>query len=141
MPSPEPEVVIVVEGGVVTAVATKGPGFPYRIIDIDAIKSGEQSFGVDYNPDATGIDIEEYSKSIIDDVRNDKEDKTVTSDSAVTCSRMTFGTCTHCGKNPAVRMPLKLCTACADELAGLPPGSQERKDWLANGVDCIIGGK
>lgn len=32
MASPEPEVVIVVEGGVVTAVATRGPGFPYRIM-------------------------------------------------------------------------------------------------------------
>jgi hypothetical protein len=75
MPSPEPEVVIVVEGGVVTAVATKGPGFPYRIIDIDAIKSGEQSFGVDCVPDATGINVEEYSKVIIDDIKNDKGGK------------------------------------------------------------------
>jgi hypothetical protein len=69
MPSPEPEVVIVIEGGVVTNVATRGPGFPYRIIDVDAIKSGEQSFGVDYEPDATGINIEEYSTEIINDAK------------------------------------------------------------------------
>ncbi len=61
----EPEVVIIVEGGIVTAVATKGKGFPYRIIDLDAIKNGEQSFGEDCEPDATGIDVEEYSREII----------------------------------------------------------------------------
>jgi hypothetical protein len=74
MASREPEVVIVIEGGVVTNVATKGPGFPYRIIDIDAIKSGEQSFGEDCEPDATGIDVEEYSKSIIDDAKGEVRD-------------------------------------------------------------------
>ncbi|NJD75742.1 MAG: hypothetical protein FIB08_01415 [Candidatus Methanoperedens sp.] len=75
MASPEPEVVIVVEGGVVTAVATRGPGFPYRIIDIDAIKCGDRSSGEDCEPDATGIDVEEYSKDIIEDVKNDTEGK------------------------------------------------------------------
>ncbi|CAG0970829.1 MAG: hypothetical protein OIN86_10175 [Candidatus Methanoperedens sp.] len=75
MPFPEPEVVIVVEGGCVTAVATQGPGFKYRIIDIDAIKCGDQSFGQDFEPDATGIDIEEYSRDIINDIKNDKEGK------------------------------------------------------------------
>lgn len=75
MALPEPEVVIVVEGGVVTAVATKGPGFPYRIIDIDAIKCGDRDSGDDYEPDATGINTEEYSRNIIDDIKNDKRGK------------------------------------------------------------------
>ncbi|MGB8216280.1 MAG: hypothetical protein WCE94_03170 [Candidatus Methanoperedens sp.] len=75
MALPEPEVVIIVEDGVVTAVATKGPGFPYRIIDIDAIKCGDRESGEDYEPDATGINIEEYSKDIIDDIKNDKRGK------------------------------------------------------------------
>lgn len=47
---------------------------------------------------------------------------------------MTHGMCTHCGKNPAVRLPLKLCLKCADELFNLPVGSPERKAWRDNGV-------
>ncbi len=52
----------------------------------------------------------------------------------VTTGFLTFGTCTHCGKAPATRMPLKLCRACSDELAVLPPESQERKNWFKKGV-------
>ncbi|MDD5615021.1 MAG: hypothetical protein PHH85_02330 [Candidatus Methanoperedens sp.] len=48
--------------------------------------------------------------------------------------QITFGICTHCKKAPATRMPLKLCAACSDELFNLPPGSQERKDWLKAGI-------
>ncbi|MDD5615022.1 MAG: hypothetical protein PHH85_02335 [Candidatus Methanoperedens sp.] len=67
----DPKVVIVVEGGVVTNVATSLPELTYRIIDIDAIKSGEQSFGVDLEPDAVGINVEKYSEEIIKDAAND----------------------------------------------------------------------
>jgi hypothetical protein len=65
----------------------------------------------------------------------------MTGDDKKISGRMTFGTCTHCGKNPAVRMPLRLCTPCAGELAALPPGSQARKDWLANGAKGSTRGK
>ncbi len=48
--------------------------------------------------------------------------------------KMEFGTCTHCGKAPATRMPLKLCQKCSDELGAMPPDSQQRRDWLKQGV-------
>ncbi|MCX9085517.1 MAG: hypothetical protein OIN87_12060 [Candidatus Methanoperedens sp.] len=70
----EPEIVIVIEGGVITAVATKGSGVTYRVIDIDAIKSGETEKGgvlkeyTDYSPDVENADIEQYTKDILKDV-------------------------------------------------------------------------
>lgn len=48
--------------------------------------------------------------------------------------QMTFGICTHCGKEPATRMPMRLCKRCSDELFNLPPGSKERRDWFNEGV-------
>ncbi len=75
VPDREPEIVIVVEGGAVTAVATKGPGFPYRIIDLDSIKCGDSESGEDCEPEATRIDVEEYTKDIIEDARNDGREK------------------------------------------------------------------
>ena len=64
-----PQVIIVVEDGVVTNVATSLPELTYRIIDIDAIKSGEQSFGVDEEADATGVDIEKCSEMSISAIK------------------------------------------------------------------------
>lgn len=64
----EPQVIIVVEGGAVTNVATSLPGLTYRIIDIDAIKSGETNSGIDLEADATGTDIEKASEEILKEV-------------------------------------------------------------------------
>ncbi len=67
----EPEVIITIEGGVVTNAATKGSGILYRIIDIDAIKSSEtEKDGVleeykDYAPDEENVDVEQYTKDIL----------------------------------------------------------------------------
>lgn len=66
----EPTIVIVIEGGVVTTVATAGSGMSYRIIDIDAIKSGDSAPGyTDYVPDTENADIEQFTKDILKDVR------------------------------------------------------------------------
>lgn len=58
----------------------------------------------------------------------------MSNENKTTASQMTFGMCTHCGKAPATRMPLKHCIACAEELFKLPPGmSPERIAWFKNG--------
>jgi hypothetical protein len=65
----EPEIVILVEGGVVTAAATKGSGVTYRVIDVDLIKVGDNEPPyTDYAFDAQNVDVEEYTKEILKDV-------------------------------------------------------------------------
>ena len=66
----EPEIVIVIEGGIVTVVATTGSGMTYRVIDIDAIKSGDEDTPdyTDYVPDVENVDIEQYTRDILKDV-------------------------------------------------------------------------
>lgn len=65
----EPEIVIVIEGGIVTTVAAAGSGMTYRVIDIDAIKSGDDAPGyTDYAPDVENADIEQFTKDILKDV-------------------------------------------------------------------------
>ena len=65
----EPEIVLVIEGGVVTAAATKGSGITYRVIDIDAIKVGDnEPQYTDYAFDAENVNVEEYTKDILKDV-------------------------------------------------------------------------
>jgi len=57
----EPQMAIVLEGGLITTVATKGQGFTYRVIDIDALKIGEENYMQDLKPDVTNTDIEQFS--------------------------------------------------------------------------------
>ena len=65
----EPEIVIVIEGGVVTAAATKGSGITYRVIDVDLIKVGDNEPPyTDYAFDAEDVNVEEYTKEILKDV-------------------------------------------------------------------------
>ena len=65
----EPEIVIVIEGGVVTAAATKETGIMYRVIDIDAIKVGDNEPPyTDYAFDTENVNVEEYTKEILKDV-------------------------------------------------------------------------
>ncbi len=66
----EPEIVIVIGGGIVSAVATSGSGVTYRVIDIDTIKSGDEDTPgyTDYVPDAENVDIEQYTRDILKDV-------------------------------------------------------------------------
>jgi len=65
-----PEIVIVIERGIVSAVATAGSGMKYRVIDIDNIKSGDEDTPnyTDYVPDVENVDIEQYTKDILKDV-------------------------------------------------------------------------
>jgi hypothetical protein len=66
----EPTIAIVIEGGIVTTVATAGSGVTYRVIDIDTIKSDEDAPKyTDYVPDAEGVDIEQFTKDILKDVK------------------------------------------------------------------------
>lgn len=70
----QPEIVIVIEGGVVAAAATKGSGVTYWVIDIDAIKVGDNEPPyTDYAFDAQNVNIEEYTKDILKDVLPDNE--------------------------------------------------------------------
>ena len=71
MSSSEPEIAIVVEGGVISAIATNRKGITCRIIDLDNIKVDPEASWVDVEPDATCIDIEEYSRDIIRDVKGE----------------------------------------------------------------------
>lgn len=65
----EPEIVLVIEGGVVTAAATKGSGITYRVIDVDLIKVGDNEPPyTDYAFDAQNVNVEEYTKEILKDV-------------------------------------------------------------------------
>ena len=65
----EPEIVIVIEGGVVTAAATIGSEITYRVIDIDAIKVGDNEPPyTDYAFDVEDVNVEEYTKDILKDV-------------------------------------------------------------------------
>ncbi len=68
-----PIMVIVIEHGAVTNLATSGPGFTYRVIDLDVLCTEEHSYVADLVPDATGVDIEEYSEHIIKDAKGDKK--------------------------------------------------------------------
>ncbi len=57
----EPEMAIIIEGGIINTVATRGKGFTYRVIDIDSLKTGEPEYLQDCKPDVTNIDIEQFS--------------------------------------------------------------------------------
>lgn len=63
----EPQVIIVVEDGIVTHIATSLPDLTCRIIDIDAIKAGGHG-PADYAPDAVSIDMEEQTATLMKDV-------------------------------------------------------------------------
>ncbi len=65
----EPEIVIVIEGGVIVNAATKGQGFIYRVIDIDVMKTMGTCYQTDYVPDAIGVNTEDYSDQIIKDAK------------------------------------------------------------------------
>ena len=70
----EPEIVIVIEGGVVTAAATKGSGITYRVIDVDLIKVGDNKPQyTDYAFDAQNVNVEEYTKDRLKDVSPNNE--------------------------------------------------------------------
>ncbi len=65
----KPTIAIVIEGGVVTTVATVNSGVSYRVIDIDAIKSDENAPDyTDYVPDTENANIEQFTKEILKDV-------------------------------------------------------------------------
>jgi hypothetical protein len=63
----EPEIVIVIEGGLVSAVATTKDKLTYRIVDLDVTKvqDPEDSGITDQEADATEIDIEEYTETAL----------------------------------------------------------------------------
>ncbi len=62
-----PEIVIVIEGGLVSAVATTKDKLTYRIIDLDVTKVQdlEDSGITDQEADATGINVEKYTETTL----------------------------------------------------------------------------
>lgn len=70
----EPEIVIVIEGGVISAAATKGSKITYRVIDIDALKVGDnEPQYTDYAFDVENVNVEEYTNDILKDVSHGDE--------------------------------------------------------------------
>ncbi len=63
----EPEIVIVIEGGLVSAVATTKDKLTYRIVDLDATKvqDPEDSGITDLKADVTRINVEEYMETTL----------------------------------------------------------------------------
>jgi hypothetical protein len=59
------EIVIVIEGGLVSAVATVNDKLTYRIVDLDITKvqNQEDSGITDQEADATEINVEEYTET------------------------------------------------------------------------------
>lgn len=58
----KPEVVIVVEKGVVVAVGTVHELLSYRLIDLDCEKTDRVK---DYEADATSINVKEYTREVL----------------------------------------------------------------------------
>ncbi len=62
-----PEIAIVVEGGCIVSIATTGEeNITVRIIDLDVKKVGGKPV-IDYTPDIYGVNMEEYTKQIMED--------------------------------------------------------------------------
>jgi len=57
----KPEIAIVIEGGSVIAIATAGQGMTVRVIDLNNQRVG------DYEPDVENMDLEQYTKEIMED--------------------------------------------------------------------------
>jgi len=64
-----PEIAIVIAGGNVVAIATAGQGMTVRVIDLDLMKVGEPEEIVvkDYEPDVENVDIEQYTKEVMEE--------------------------------------------------------------------------
>lgn len=60
----EPEIAIVVEGGMVVSVATTKESLMYRIIDMDVCRQDSGGVG-DMKAGATNIDLEEYTDEML----------------------------------------------------------------------------
>lgn len=63
----QPEIAIVIEGGCVSAIATAGQGMTVRLIDLDLKKIGEPDIVKDFTPNAENMDIEQYTKEMMED--------------------------------------------------------------------------
>ena len=62
-----PEIAIVIEGGLVIGIATAGEeNITVRIIDLDVKKVGGEPV-IDYAPDIYGVNMEEYTKEMMED--------------------------------------------------------------------------
>ncbi len=59
-----PEIVIVVEGGLVSSVATANDKLTYRIIDLDALKVDPGHSIEDLEADETNINVENYTAGV-----------------------------------------------------------------------------
>jgi len=63
----KPEIAIVIEGGNVVAIATAGQSMTVRVIDLDMKQIGEPDVVKDYEPDVCNMDIEQYTKDMMED--------------------------------------------------------------------------
>ncbi len=63
----KPVIAIVIEGGCISAIATAGQGITVRVIDLDNKKIGEPDIVKDYTPDVENMDMEQYTKEIMED--------------------------------------------------------------------------
>lgn len=63
----KPDIAIVIEGGCISAIATAGQGMTIRVIDLDMKNVGEPSAINDCAPDVENVDIEQYTKDMMED--------------------------------------------------------------------------
>lgn len=71
----EPDIAIVIEGGIISSLVTRGERITYRVIDIDALKNGEDRFMEDSKADDINVDIENYSDQITASAKGDRHEK------------------------------------------------------------------
>lgn len=62
----KPDIAIVIEGGNVVGIATAGHSMTVRVIDLDLRKVGEDAVK-DYEPDGENVNLEEYTKDMMED--------------------------------------------------------------------------
>ncbi len=63
----KPEIAIVIEGGCISTIATAGQGMIVRVIDLDMKAVGEPPAINDCEPDVVNVDIEQYTKEVMED--------------------------------------------------------------------------
>jgi len=63
----KPDIAIVIEGGNVIGIATAGQSMTVRVIDLDMKKIGEPVSVADYEPDVCNVDLEQYTKEVMED--------------------------------------------------------------------------
>ena len=58
----KPDILIVIDGGTLQAVASTGEAITYRLIDLDNIRAGDDPHGLDTTTDADHVDADQFTR-------------------------------------------------------------------------------